>query len=72
MKLDFLGRFERFETDFAHVLETLRVEGVAIGNRSKRKTSAAHHRDLIGPQEKTLIYYIYSADFERFDCPKTL
>ncbi|HEY6633357.1 MAG TPA: sulfotransferase family protein [Rhizobiaceae bacterium] len=72
VKLDFLGRFERFETDFAHVLERLGVEPAAITNRRGHKTSAAEHRDMIGPEEKALIDSIYGEDFERFDYTKSL
>lgn len=72
IKLDFLGRFERFNEDFAAVLDRLGVDSSAIRERRAHQTSADDHLALIGPEEKTLIDRIYRDDFERFGYPKNL
>lgn len=72
VKLDFIGRFEQFGRDFANVLERLGVEPAAVTNRREHMTSAAKHRDMIGPEEKALIDRIYRGDFERFGYAMTL
>jgi hypothetical protein len=72
VKLDFLGRFERFNEDFGEVLDRLRVDGAAITERRTHQTSANTRLDLIGPEEKALIDRIYRDDFERFGYPKAL
>ena len=67
VKLDFIGRFERFDEDFATVRERLGVTESAVHNRLEHKTSATDYLDLIGAEEKALIDRIYRDDFARFD-----
>jgi hypothetical protein len=69
VKLDFIGRFEQFEDDFAKLLERLGVEESAVRHKREHQTSANHHLDLIGIEEKALIDRIYEEDFKRFGYP---
>ena len=72
VKLDFLGRFERFNEDFVKVLDRLGVDSAAIKERRAHQTAADSRLDIIGVEEKALIDRIYRDDFERFGYPKEL
>jgi len=72
VKLDFLGRFERFNDDFSEVLDRLGVDSTAIREMRAHQTSANNRLDLIGVEEKALIDRIYRDDFERFGYSKEL
>lgn len=72
VKLDFLGRFERFNDDFREVLDRLGVDSTAIREMRAHQTSAGSRLDLIGVEEKALIDRIYRDDFERFGYSKEL
>ena len=66
VKLDFLGRFERFNEDFVKVLDRLGADSAAIKERRAHQTAADSRLDIIGVEEKALIDRIYRNDFERF------
>lgn len=72
VKLDFLGRFEQFNEDFAKVLDRLGIDSKIVREKREHQTSADSRLDLIGVEEKALIDRIYHDDFERFGYSKTL
>jgi hypothetical protein len=72
VKLDFVGRFERFNEDFGAVLDRLDVDSSAVREKRAHQTSADSHLDLIGSEERALIERIYRDDFERFGYPMKL
>ena len=72
VNLNLLGKFERFDDDFAKVLDRLDLDHAPIEEKRAHQTSANNRLDLIGPEEKALIDRIYHDDFERFGYPKNL
>jgi hypothetical protein len=73
VRLDFIGRFEAFDTDLASVMKRLGVAGSAIHSRIGHSVTAdAHVGNLVGPLEKELIDHIYEGDFERFGYPRVV
>ena len=72
VNLNLLGKFERFDDDFAKVLDRLGLDHAPIEEKRAHQTSANSHLDLIGVEEKALIDRIYRDDFERFGYSKEL
>lgn len=72
--LDFIGRVENYNADFARVLdhvgasEAIRREALVPMNASRRR----HWADYYTPELADRIYRAYEADFDRFGYPRAL
>jgi hypothetical protein len=61
--VDFLGRFERLESDWETVREKFGLAAIPSRNRSKHRP----YRELYTPQLRNLVGEFYAEDIERFD-----
>lgn len=66
VQYDFVGRFENFEADFAHVLTRIGRDQSWLADAREHRTGASRRVDEIGAEERALIADIYAEDFERF------
>lgn len=65
--VDFVGRFERLEADFAHVLGRIGLERVALPRRNASRAPGA--AAPVSPEDRAHLVDIYRRDFELFGYP---
>lgn len=67
IELDYIGRFERFDSDFGALLRQLKGDKVSIEEHSKHKTQAQNRLfDYFNDESIEKVNQIYKKDFEKF------
>ena len=66
--MDFVGRFENLDQDFAHVCSELGIENkLQHLNKTKNKGHALEYREAYDPYTRDLIGKTYARDIETFN-----
>lgn len=64
-KVDFLGRFEDIQSDYAYVLSQLKLPTCNL--RKTNSTSNLNYRELYIEENKSIIYNIYREDINKYN-----
>lgn len=69
---DFIGRYERFQSDFIHVLEHLKAppDVLAMASEVRGKSPDISPTSPYDQELADRVYEIYAEDFEAFDYPR--
>lgn len=69
VRYDFIGRFERFDTDLAEVGSLISPEFSQYIHAERRQATGTKRLDLIDDRTADRIRMVFQEDFERFDYP---
>jgi hypothetical protein len=63
--LDFVGRYERMEEDFASACRRI---GIGVALPHVNRTEHAHYRDYYTAETKSIVSSAFARDIEQFGC----